>query len=666
MDVIRRMNFKQTMCEFISVYEQLKERSTTAKLSYMRKLIRQLKFFNFVRLNKRERNLQSMIQNKNKNFIYTYFIKNSANKMRGGDDDNVVLPLPNDVIKTDKDAAIAVINAIFTADDAAAASIKTILDAHKALTIVKPNGDKNTSKFAIVTYWWGNGRSNKNMQKPCPEEIKSGHKVILSREPKTFEKMIEDWKGHCEAKNCPYIVEEYPEFVKAGMYQHAINAKPLFILKALDLCKKNNLNGVVYIDGDMSVNKYPDIFNTDNVDFMARNWNIDPRSNDKGDDIEKLCFDPYVFETSGGIMYFGDTAAGRQLLQFWHDVNMMPKNKGKADDRILSLIFNATYSYLDINVINLPIEYLWLTDNYKEVNRFKVDSDDVKKTIMFEHPYCLTGEERATELGSSSNRDPDNYYAFSEYLINCYTYGGVFYENIFFDSADIAKSFEPYHTYIKDMRKMADIKANAKVLKIEEDTEIGGNAKEAAIEAALAEASILYDMVDFNHGYGNHQNIVESNKSVCTNALVLLNNNNTFYKTEIITVYGAPYIKNNENIIRILNYLVQGKNVIFCPIEMKQKRQQILNNLTPEIELVCFNDRYDNKYKISFTPNNPIFFSHKSKILRHLLLMCKDINKSAAEIEKDSKKVKFGAGFTDVFRSSFIFLSRIRCKWLYD
>lgn len=37
-----------------------------------------------------------------------------------------------------------------------------------------------------------------------------------------------------------------------GGYQMAINAKPLFIKKALDLCGGR---GCLYIDGDMFVNK---------------------------------------------------------------------------------------------------------------------------------------------------------------------------------------------------------------------------------------------------------------------------------------------------------------------------------------------------------------------------------------------------------------------------
>ena len=97
-------------------------------------------------------------------------------------------------------------------------------------------------------------------------------------EPTTYREMIKHWESSCRRHNCNFLSVEYPEFTGNGGYQMAINAKPLFIKKALDLC---NGRGVLYIDGDMFVNKYPRIFDFPNVDFMARNWNTDPRSNEK-------------------------------------------------------------------------------------------------------------------------------------------------------------------------------------------------------------------------------------------------------------------------------------------------------------------------------------------------------------------------------------------------
>ena len=94
--------------------------------------------------------------------------------------------------------------------------------------------------------------------------------------PVQFEEMIEKWESACRNSNCNFLSVEYPQFAAENGYQLAINAKPLFIKKALESCGGR---AVLYIDGDMFVRKYPQIFDMrDEIDFMARSWYIDPRS----------------------------------------------------------------------------------------------------------------------------------------------------------------------------------------------------------------------------------------------------------------------------------------------------------------------------------------------------------------------------------------------------
>ena len=107
--------------------------------------------------------------------------------------------------------------------------------------------------------------------------------------------------------------------------------------------------------------KYPHIFDTENVDFMARGWWSDPRAADNYQDSVGVMMDPYMFETSGGIMYFADSKKSKQLLKYWIDDTQKPRNDGKADDRILSLTFNVRKLLLDITSIQLPIVIFWLT-----------------------------------------------------------------------------------------------------------------------------------------------------------------------------------------------------------------------------------------------------------------------------------------------------------------
>lgn len=184
------------------------------------------------------------------------------------------------------------------------------------------------SHFVVITYWWGRGNPNRNLYQPChPAPVPEGTKL------KTYDEMIEGhggWIETCHRAGVNYMAVEYDQFRVDKEYQLAINAKPYFIKKALELC---NGRAVVYIDGDMTVNRYPAIFDLQDVDFMARNWNCDPRG--KCDFEDNPGADFYTFETSGGIMYFGPTPQAHSLLDIWIQTTELPEMVGKADDRIL-------------------------------------------------------------------------------------------------------------------------------------------------------------------------------------------------------------------------------------------------------------------------------------------------------------------------------------------
>lgn len=595
------------------------------------------------------------------------------------------------------------------------------------------------NKFVIITYWWGRGNQNKNLQYPCPEDI--GPDETLEdyvddpnyKPRETFESMIETWKRTIDNMYCYYYVQEYPEFAKPGMYQNAINAKPLFIQKALDDCSKLGFDGVVYIDGDMTVNEYPAIFNIDNVDFMARGWNIDPRSSDAFRD-NSICFDPFVFETSGGIMYFGNTVYARHLLNIWHLASSQAGNKGKADDRLISLMFNALDLHVPLNYIQLPIEYLWLTDNYGEKsirqhskkgyvmypyaqykhNNKRVYSnvvDDQSGPIIFEHPACLTGEERATDQGASSERTPFFYYPLVEENIQCSRHAGIFYEYIFFDKNDEARA--SYSKYLQYMNN---------------------------IELEDADGLPPFYIVPYEEGYGELTQIAIKNIKKLGNLKNTLNDilNEGLYAQQAatqaaeikryVTVVGQG---NNNDILLILSNLMKGDDVLFLPksyeniitykpvkdartyytsntnsnsnsiagtntrsknssnsssiassdtgtlsvggaLTKSQKSliDHLITNVPVGCEFVAYLDAaYENdaeQYSPAFDLDAPMYFSHRSKILRHALVLSRSMLPSHTYImDKARNRKKIESGFNDIFRSSFIFITRIRCKWLY-
>ena len=234
--------------------------------------------------------------------------------------------------------------------------------------------------------------------------------------PVKFESMIDEWKDSCRRNNCNYLAVEYKEFASPGGYQLAINAKPKFIKKALDICKGR---AVLYIDGDMLIQNYPAIFDMKDVDFMARGWWIDPRSSWKM--TESIMYDPYNFETSGGTMFFNHTIESKKLLELWINTAEKEINAGKADDRVLSLVFNTMGVLTWIRILQLPVEYLWLSLDYDErmmTEVYDYDENRMKTTILIEHPHCLTSEDTATGAGASNDRQP-KFYDFLEDVFPC-------------------------------------------------------------------------------------------------------------------------------------------------------------------------------------------------------------------------------------------------------
>lgn len=422
----------------------------------------------------------------------------------------------------------------------------------------------------------------------------------------TFGEMIREWEAKCEAAGVNYV-QINTEFERQD-YQNAINGKPLFIKKILDAVAPR---GVLYIDGDMWINKYPHIFDMDNVDFMARNWNIDCRS--KLGAIEKPYYDPYTFETSGGTMFFGNTKIARDLLDKWERASA--KQIGKADDRILSQVFTTSSLIYEVNTIGLPIEYLWLTGDYNKYLKDEKDPSSVKYAYI-EHPLCLTGEDRATSQGASNNRMPDGYDDEVSENIIYERPTELFYEYIFFNGNE--SMVEEYKKYNDYMRTAINFKTNQPMLKI----------------------------IDFKNKYGEFNTIANENlRKIIPNYGMpqitgTLTRRSNIGATSSANQGNKPRISLpfNPPIPEILKALYEGHDVeIGGPVP----------NVQPEDDVVGFNqsktavDKYTRT--IQLDTSFPIYISSKSKIMWHALAMCKKLEDINSHIE-----------------GSYMFMSRIR------
>jgi len=468
---------------------------------------------------------------------------------------------------------------------------------------LSPKIVNEASKFVVVTYWWGRGNLNKNTQRPCPEDAKPGDKLEL--EPIKFEEMIESWESACKKHKCNFLAEEYPEFAVKGGYQHAINFKPHFIELALKACTPR---GVLYIDGDMKIRLYPAICDTEGVDYMARGWNTDPRPGDWKTN-GKYCFDPYVFEMSGGTMFFGNTSHGQALLKFWQKETK--KYPGKADDRILSLAIMRNSLLTELSTIQLPIEYLWLDMDYDDYLTKK--EDYTQKLVTISHPECLTGEDRAATEGASSNRYPRGYDRAVSDLLNC-DWEEV-YEFIHFDDKKMMGPFKPYFAWL--------------------------------------EKKGVVDVIPFSKKYGSFNPVAKKNKKLMEGITASIAD-----KTVVISKhkFGTPSLHHLEDekllIPTVLKYLEKGQGVIFIPNKPTSVRWVVERVNKHQLDFVTRNKnknkgRSKKEYMIDLDPDYPIYFGPKNETLKHLLRMSDSLE-----------------GLQKVFNRSYLFLTRIHCGWL--
>jgi hypothetical protein len=468
---------------------------------------------------------------------------------------------------------------------------------------LKPTIVNAKSNFVVVTYWWGRGNLNKNTQRPCPEDLSPGDELTLP--PIKFEQMISNWEDSCKTHKCNFLAEEYPEFAVKGGYQHAINFKPYFIDLALQACYPR---GVLYIDGDMKIKMYPAICDTKDVDYMARGWNTDSRPA-LARAKPNFCFDPYVFETSGGTMFFGNTQNGRNLLKFWQTETK--KYPGKADDRILSMAIAKYDLLVRLTTIQLPIEYLWLDLDYDVT--LKKGRDYKESKIAISHPECLTGEDRAASEGASSNRYPPRYFTYTDDHLMC-DWEEV-YEYIQFDTKSMVSAFKPYLDWL-DKNGVADI-------------------------------------IPYSKKYGSFNDVAKKNEELMKGIELKIKNSVVFVSPHEIESTSLHQVKDEREIIpTILKYIENGQHVVYVPGGTRSVRTVVAKAAEESLDFVTRNEN-ENKYRggraaytLKLDHSYPIYFGPNSNTLKHWLRMSESIK----AMEK-------------LFNRTYLFLTRIHCGW---
>lgn len=443
--------------------------------------------------------------------------------------------------------------------------------------------------------------------------------------PLKFEEMIDNWKNQCAKNNCNYMSVEYAEFAKPGGYQMAINAKPLFIQKCLELCGGRS---VLYIDGDMNIRKYPILFDLKDVDYMARGWWIDPRSSYKFD--ESISYDPYNFETSGGTMFFSSSEESRLLLNMWIMESDKGYQKGKADDRIISMIVNTKKMLLNMKIIQLPIEYLWLTLDYNdrllesEVYDYNVTLMD--SSIIIDHPECLTSEDTATGSGASSDRTP-KFYGFLDYNLDPVSEN--YYEYLAFPDIKYTEGLKDYLKYMSDVFYIDD---GNEILYAKGFVEQGRSTSE--------NEQPLY-IYPFEKKYGKDKNELSEiimKRAINMNYDGLFNFNKTTNIAEIENVkFMKEDIENKEDTVKILalmyKLLNEGKDVLYKPPTTNPDiYQNFISNLDSRYKNIefafvpIFNGKsYNDIFRPLIDINNCIYISHTSAFMKNFITIFESI-----------------------------------------
>jgi hypothetical protein len=456
--------------------------------------------------------------------------------------------------------------------------------------------------------------------------------------PILYDEMIGQWETECRKNHCNFLSIEYPEFAAPGGYQLAINAKPDFIQHALVMCRPRN---VVYIDGDMYIRKYPDIFDMKDIDFMARGWSIDPRASEKMN--ESIYYDPYTFETSGGIMFFSQSLESGKLLNAWITETKKTSNKGKADDRILSLLFNTKKLLCCMKIIQLPIEYLWLSLYYDYFLLDELYDGNVKRmkeSIFVEHPECLTSEDTAAGSGASCNRYPKGY---EGVIAECmHAVSEEMHEFILFP--ENKGEFKDYFEYMKGVQYIED--GNEELVK-----------RKFVYPGNPADNEQPIYVLSNEERFGNRRHIGHKTK---TNNQVYAENYEAVSKINIDHllpdghgIVKVPVEDPLETVHIILKILSRGDYALYNPDSSLTPQIMSKLSLYKHLDIVLspfFGEPYNDFYKPNIRLEHCILFSPKNSVLKKFLLRC---------LSLEDLSYYLAAG-------SYEFMSRVRVGYVFD
>jgi hypothetical protein len=308
-----------------------------------------------------------------------------------------------------------------------------------------------------------------------------------------------------------------------------------------------------------------------------------------------------------------------------------------------------------MKIIQLPIEYLWLSLDYDERMLelvYDYDYSKMNETIFIEHPECLTSEDTASGQGASSDRTP-KFYSFLEENIN--PVSEEVHEYIMFPDKKMTESFKSYYDYMDTITYLDD---GNEVL-VKKGFVHPGNPEDNEMP--------LY-VIRYDDKFGKKKN---SEDPEYTNTQIAEINIQTAERMNIdslnlktvdnyVEIQNADNLIDNAKMIRlIIRLLTDGKNVLYNPIKNEgydAVYADIIKNkyVNSSIELAfipIFNKNvlnYNEFYKPLINISQPILFK-PTDILIKFLSMFLSLNQLSEYLNN----------------GSYEFISRIRVGYVF-
>jgi hypothetical protein len=234
-----------------------------------------------------------------------------------------------------------------------------------------------------------------------------------------------------------------------------------------------------------------------------------------------------------------------------------------------------------MKIIQLPIEYLWLSLDYDDRlidQLYDYDVPKMTETIFIEHPECLTSEDTASGAGASNDRTPKFY----NILEKVTPVSELMHEFIFFPTPESVNAFKDYFDYMKVASYLND--GNPDLIE----------KRLINPENPLENEQPIY-VIDYGSQYGDKQirGYNQSANQIATENTTRsapANINIADYDVTMNAALGVYEIKNvdddNYTIIPIiLNLLQQGNFVLYNPTHKPGYDPRYFDEITSKIDV---------------------------------------------------------------------------------